>query len=96
MAPNQANQVPQTTDNEITLNDGRIVPSARCLQDENRLFVYVDNMGIKEGFDMFWQNTETICFRSFGNETVYSGYSELYSVSEQRGVCNIALKKGWS
>ena len=78
--------------NDGTELEGRIVENG----DGMCIYVYIQNITMMQGFMMFYDvnKTSTITFVSYETEHVYEGYTELYSINNEFGNCNIIMRKG--
>ena len=67
-----------------------------CILTDTRLFIYLDNMTITEGFAIVSapHALDAITEKSYGRETTYAGYTEITAISGEYGNCNVVLKKG--
>lgn len=83
-------------DEYLILNNGVTVEDAHCLQDDRTLFVYItgeaDLIEILKLFSVP-QNTEVIHESRFGEESTYTGYTELFGMSREYGNINLVMKK---
>ena len=72
----------------ITLADGTVLEDAHVLQDENRLFFYIQNgMSMAEVFALMNDPAKTASIRAFRyqQETVYEGFTDLRNISRDAG-----------
>ena len=78
----------------LTLNDGTVV-NGHCILDDRSLFVYLDGMTVVEGVTLFADSGKTymITALNHGTETVYEGYTEIYSASHEFGNCNLVMRR---
>lgn len=79
----------------LTLNDGSVIENVRCLEVDNKLFLYCSGMDMRTGFDTFIDpgKTERMVWNSSGEEFIYTGYTTLFSINMEYGNCNVVLKK---
>ena len=80
----------------ILLNNGALINNAYCTESDGRLFVYIDKSDdIIAYFNLFVEpeNTEIIKEDRYGNQTTYTGYTDLYSISKEYGNINLVLRK---
>ena len=80
----------------LTLNDGtelngHILPNGDGLY----IYVYLQNMNLMQGFMLFSdpEKTARIVELNHGEENVYEGFTELFSINAEFGNCNIRMKK---
>ena len=80
----------------ILLSNGTLIENAHCLPSDERLYVYIQGMDIRTGFELFIEpeNTRTIVSNRFGVDHVYEGYTDMYAISMENNQCNVVLKKG--
>ena len=81
----------------LILNDGTEVTGHIMADgDGQAIFVYLDGKTIYEGVLLFSdpEKTQRITAIFHGNEQVYEGYTELWSVNHEFGNCNIVMRKG--
>ena len=81
----------------LTLNDGTVVTGHILASgDGERIYVYLDGMTVVHGVALFGDPTKTsrIVAMNHGTETVYEGYTDLYSASHEFGNCNLVMRKG--
>ena len=84
-------------DEYLVMNNGVTVQDAHCLQDDVALFVYVTGEAdLMETLQLFSDPEATAVIRAsrFGEEAVYTGYTQLYSMSREFGNINLVLRKG--
>lgn len=84
-------------DEYLILNNGSIVPDAHCFDDGTNLFVYITGESdLMEMLMLFSvpENTQAIKASRYGEESTYTGYTELYSMSREYGNINLIMKKG--
>ena len=84
-------------DEKLTMSDGTEVAGHILPNGDNRLiFVYLDGMSIIDGFALFSdpEKTKVIIARRYGTEKTYEGYTQLSSISDEYGNCNITMKRG--
>ncbi len=83
-------------DEFLILNNNAKIRDAHCLQDDANLFVYItgeaDLMQVLQLFSVP-KNTKKIKASRFGEESVYVGYTQLYSMSREYGNINLVMKK---
>ena len=67
-----------------------------CILTDTRLFVYLDDMSLMEGFAIVSapHALDAITEKSYGRETTYAGYTEITAISGEYGNCNVVLRKG--
>ena len=80
-------------DKRIILEDGTVISDAYVQTPANMLMIYVRNESGMTMGDLFQllnnpEKTETITAEAYGETTVYTGYTDLYSIS--RGVTQIS------
>ena len=83
--------------NTLTLNDGTVLPGTILESGDGRIiFVYLDNLGIERGFQLFIDpgKTSRIVAVSFDHERVYEGFTQLTAINNEYGNCNITMQKG--
>ena len=83
-------------DEYLILNNGVTVKNAHCLQDENTLYVYITgDADLMETLMLFsvHENTQIIKAFRFGEESTYTGYTELFGMSREYGNINLVMKK---
>ena len=70
----------------VTLNDGSVY-EGNCILTENALLVYLEHKTLAEGFAILGDPEKTCVIRcnQYGQETKYSGYTHLYTLSENMG-----------
>lgn len=81
---------------KLTLADGTVIENAHCIRSEGRLYVYIDGQDdIRTYFDLFMDpgKTATIVETFLDTENVYTGFTELYSISREYGNINVAMQK---
>ena len=82
---------------KLTLNDGTVLENAHAIVAVNVLWVYIDTGStLAEAFELLNnpEKTENIRADEFGTETMYSGYTDLFSIQrEENGQINAGLKK---
>lgn len=80
----------------LTLADGTQL-NGTVLPDGDGLtiFVYLTGISLVEGVQIFShpERIRTITTLSHGNETVYTGFTELRSVDTEFGNCNLILRR---
>lgn len=84
-------------DEYLILNNGTKVPDAHCLEDGVNLFVYITGEAdLMDILQLFSNPKATAVIRAsrFGEEAVYTGYTQLYSMSREFGNINLVLRKG--
>lgn len=74
--------------------DGSILPNG----DGLTIFVYLYGLSILEGATIFSNkgNIATITAMNHGTETVYEGYTEMTSINNEYGNCNIVLRRPYN
>lgn len=80
----------------LILNDGTEVNGHIHISgDGQAIFVYLTNKTIVEGVLLFADSAKTnrIVAQDHGTETVYEGYTEIYSASHEYGNCNLVMRK---
>ena len=80
----------------LTLNDGTVV-NGHILDngDGQLIFVYLDRMSLLNGVKLFSdkEKTSSITANNHGHETVYNGYTVLWSANAEFGNCNLVMRK---
>lgn len=80
----------------LILNDGTELNGHIMDDGEGRvIFVYLDNMSVYDGVMLFADREKTSKIRTLfhGAEHEYMGYTQLWSVSQEFGNCNIVMRK---
>lgn len=83
-------------DEYLILNNGVTVQDAHCFDDGTNLFVYITGEAdLMETLTLFSrpENTQVIKASRYGEESIYTGYTELYSMSREYGNINLIMKK---
>ena len=73
---------------KITLYDGTVVENAYCvLLTENQLGVYMPGLNLVEGYGTLCdpQAVSVISAEQYGQTTVYTGFTHLFSLREEPG-----------
>ena len=80
---------------KITLANGTEIENAHCIRVDEKLFVYIENMDIRRGFELFIEpaNTSVITEESYGKTKEYKRFTKFSSISDEYGNCNIVLKR---
>ena len=86
-------------DEYIRLANGRTFQNSHVLESSGNLFLYIQdsNETLKTVFDDLYKSagTATIIEHRFGEDHIYTGYTDLYSVRDERGVqLTASLRKG--
>ena len=70
--------------------------AGHCILTDTRLFVYLDDMSLMEGFAIVSapHALDAITEKSYDRETTYAGYTVIMAISGEYGNCNVVLKKG--
>ena len=71
----------------ITLADGTVIENAHLLEDDDNLYFYVPpTMTMAEVFNLMNDETKTAVIKGFRYqvETVYRGYTDLWSISRDK------------
>ena len=78
----------------LTLNDGTVV-NGHCMLSSRKLFVYLDEMDMMEGFLLFSdpEKTSVITELNHGHEHIYEGYTQVDAVSREFGNCNLVMSR---
>ena len=81
----------------LTLNDGTVLLDSNVYQDENRLYVYINNGdGMKEVFDLLIdpEKTQRIERKATGIDDIFEGFTKLINVTDEgNGMITAVLKK---
>ena len=83
-------------DETILLANGTLIENAHCLESSGVLFVYIQGTDdMQTYFNLFIEpeNLTEIHENRFGQESEYTGYTELYSITKENGNINLALRK---
>ena len=77
--------------NDGTVLDGHIIDNG----DGMIIFVYLNNMSMDAGFAIMKDSAKTSKIRaiSFGHEYIYTGYTNIKSISSEYGNCNLVMTK---
>ena len=70
--------------------------NGHCLETGGKLWLYLQNVSLAEAFQTLIEpeNTRTIRAARYGRETVVTGYTHLFCVSEESGgMVNAGLRK---
>jgi hypothetical protein len=81
----------------LILNDGTELNGHILDDGEGRaIFVYLDNMSVYDGVMLFADKEKTSKIKALnhGTEHEYTGFTQLWSVSQEFGNCNIVMRKG--
>ena len=82
----------------LTLNNGSVLNDSYCYASDNTLWVYISNeYTLSQAFMLlsYPENTEHIVCNQYGVETVFDGYTHLYSITEETdGRISAGIKKG--
>lgn len=83
----------------VTLADGRVFESTTVLEFDGNLFLYIrdEDETLKTVFDELYGtgNSATVTARRYGEDRVYTGYTELASLrKEPDGQITVGLRKG--
>lgn len=79
----------------LILNDGTKV-TGHILEDADgmMIFVYLDGKTVVEGVLLMTpERASRILAKNHGEEHVYEGYTEIWSVSHEYGNCNLVMRK---
>lgn len=80
----------------IILTDGTLL-NGHILEDGTGelIFIYLDELTIPEGVALFSDKSKVnrIVFSSHGEETIYTGYTDLWAISKEYGNCNIVMRR---
>ena len=70
--------------------------TGHCLETGGKLWLYLQDISLADAFQILIapENTQTIRALRYGKETVVTGYTHLFCVSEESGgMVNAGLKK---
>jgi len=80
---------------KLTLNDGTEL-EGYLIADDAKLFLYVFNITLAEGFELLNdpEKTKVIKSEQYGEKVTYRGFKHLSSISEERnGMISAVVKK---
>lgn len=83
-------------DETILLNNGMLIENVQCLESSGQLFLFlVGRTEFQTWLDLFDNpdNTEIIVATRYGEDTTYTGYTNLFSMSKEYGNINLVLRK---
>lgn len=83
-------------DEKILLADGTLIKNAHCLESSGILFVYIQGKDdMKTYFNLFIEPDKLTVIHEnrYGQESNYTGYTDLYSITKENGNINLALRK---
>ena len=79
----------------IILTDGTLL-NGHILEDGvgELIFIYLEDVSLPEGYALFSDKTKVsrIVASYHGEETVYTGYTELWAISNEYGKCNVVMR----
>ena len=82
---------------KLTLNDGTVLNPAHAILSNSILWVYIDaQITLAEAFELLNDpdKTNVIISDSYGTETEYMGFTDLFCITrENNGQVNAGLKK---